>query len=408
MKAVMYGAGNIGRGFIAQRFYLSGYHTTFIDVNPAAVDAINEAGKYPIYVTRGTEYVPEWVENVDAVNGRDEAAVIDTIAGADIMATALGAPILPYVAPLIAKAVLARRERSGKALNILICENLIGSDKFLHDLVAPHIPEESMTWFEENVGFVSVVVGRTVPPTPAEFSAKHPAAVCADVYSELPANPVGFRPVGCELPPVKGLVTFTPFEYYIERKLLIHNMGHAMTAYLSVLKNYSYVHEGTDDAEIKYFVMRALIEAARGLAKRHGAPCDECVRFAEELVPRFENRLLMDALDRVGRDPKRKVGVGDRLGGAFKMVKDSGATPAYIGIGIAAAYLYRNEADPTSVELTDYVKENGLAAALAKYSDIHDEKDAAMVETFYKMLERRAPFAEFLPVLADFLSTPEH
>ena len=49
MKAVMYGAGNIGRGFIGQRFFLSGYETTFIDVNADAVNAINEAGKYPIY-----------------------------------------------------------------------------------------------------------------------------------------------------------------------------------------------------------------------------------------------------------------------------------------------------------------------------------------------------------------------
>ena len=407
MKAIMYGAGNIGRGFIAERFYLSGYETVFIDVNTQMVDAINEAREYPIYVTMGSEYVPTWIKNVRAVNGRDEQAAIAEIATADIMATALGANILPYVAPLMAKAVTARKKESGAPLNILICENLIGSDKYLHDLVAPHIADEDKEWFENNVGFVSVVVGRTVPPTPEEFSAKYPAAVCADVYSELPANPVGFRPVGCELPPVKGLVTFTPFEYYIERKLLIHNMGHAMTAYLAVLKNYSYVHDGTDDAEIKYFVMRALIEAARGLAKRHGAPCDECVRFAEELVPRFENRLLMDALDRVGRDPKRKVAASDRLGGAFKMVKETGAIPAYIGIGIAAAYLYRNEADATSVELTDYVKANGLAAALAKYSDITDAKDAEMIEVFYKMLERRAPFAEFLPVLADILRT-EH
>ena len=41
MKAVMYGAGNIGRGFIGQRFFLSGYETTFIDVNADVVDAIN-------------------------------------------------------------------------------------------------------------------------------------------------------------------------------------------------------------------------------------------------------------------------------------------------------------------------------------------------------------------------------
>ena len=32
-KAVMYGAGNIGRGFITQLFSKSGYETALIDVN---------------------------------------------------------------------------------------------------------------------------------------------------------------------------------------------------------------------------------------------------------------------------------------------------------------------------------------------------------------------------------------
>ena len=408
MKAIMYGAGNIGRGFIAERFYLSGYETVFIDVNTQMVDAINEAGQYPIYVTMGTEYVPTWVKNVRAVNGRDEAAVIEEIATADIMATALGANVLRFVAPLIAKAISARKAAGATPLNILICENLIGSDKYLHDLVAPLVPEEDKAYFDESIGFVCVSVGRTVPPTPAEFTEKHPAAVCADLYSELPANAEGFRPVGCEPPKVDGLVVFTPFEYYIERKLLIHNMGHAMTAYLSALKGYNYIHEGTDDAEIKYFVMRALLESARALAKRHGAPTEDCVRFAEDLVPRYENRLLMDSLDRVGRDPKRKVAAGDRLGGAFKLVREHGENPAYIAIGLAAAYLYRNEEDPTSVEMTDFVKANGLTKALAEYSSITDAADAAMVGVFYDMLQRRAPFAEFLPVLAEFKRSEHH
>lgn len=402
MKAIMYGAGNIGRGFIAERFCLSKYETVFIDVNTEMVDAINASGKYPIYVTIGSEYIPTWVTNVRAVNGRDEEAVVEEIATADIMATALGANVLRFVAPLIAKAISARKAKGGAPLNILICENLIGSDKYLHDLVAPHIPAEDAAYFESSIGFVCVSVGRTVPPTPAEFTAKHPAAVCADLYSELPANAEGFRPVGCEIPAIDGLVVFTPFEYYIERKLLIHNMGHAMTAYLSALKGYAYVHEGAEDAEIKYFVMRALLESARALAKRHGAPTEDCVRFAEELVPRYENRLLMDSLDRVGRDPKRKIAAGDRLGGAFKLVREQGDTPAYVALGLAAAYLYRNEEDPTSVEVTNYVRENGLTKALAIYSGITDAADAAMVGVFYDMLERKAAFAEYLPILAEF------
>ena len=289
MKAVMYGAGNIGRGFIGQRFFLSGYHTTFIDVNADAVNAINEAGKYPIYVTRGTEYVPEWVENIDAVNGRDEEAVINAIADCDIMATALGVNILPFVAPLIAKAILARKERSGRGLNILICENMIGSNEYLHGLVEPHIPEEAKEFFEKNVGFVCVSVGRTVPPTPEEFKQKYPLAACAEPYSELPVDAAGFRPIGCEMPPIKELVPFSPFAFFIERKLLIHNMGHALMTYMAYQRGYHYIFEAATDGEIKYILTRALLESARGLAKRHGAPLDDTMQFVEDLMVRFEN-----------------------------------------------------------------------------------------------------------------------
>lgn len=405
MKAVMYGAGNIGRGFIAQRFYLSGYHTTFIDVNADVVNAINEAGKYPIYVTRGTEYVPEWVENVDAVNGRDEEAVIDTIANADILATALGVNILPFVAPLIAKAVLRRKAQSGRGINILICENMIGSNEYLHGLVEPHIPAEEKEFFEQNVGFVCVSVGRTVPPTPEEFKAQYPLAVCAEPYSELPVDAAGFRPVGCEMPPIKELVPFSPFAFFIERKLLIHNMGHALMAYMAYQKGYNYIFEAATDGEIKYILTRALLESARALAKRHGAPMDDTMQFVEDLMVRFENKLLVDSLDRVGRDPKRKLSATDRLVGAFNMVREQGGIPAHIAVGVAAGYLFDMESDAAAVEISTYAKENGIEKALAAYSGITAAEDVAMIKTFYDMFVAKAPFAAFVETLANMKNT---
>lgn len=404
MKAVMYGAGNIGRGFIGQRFYLSGYETTFIDVNEAVVNELNAQKKYPIYVTRGTEYVPEWVENVNAVNGKDEAAVVKTIAECDIMATALGVNILPFVAPLLAKAVLARKAL-GKPLNILICENMIGSNEYLHGLVEPHIPAEDKAWFEENIGFVCVSVGRTVPPTPAEFKEKYALAVCAEPYSELPVDAAGFRPVGCEMPPIKELVPFSPFAFFIERKLLIHNMGHALMTYMAYQKGYNYIFEAATDGEIKYILTRALLESARALAKRHGAPLDDTMQFVEDLMVRFENKLLVDSLDRVGRDPKRKLSEHDRLVGAFKMVREQGMIPAHIAVGIAAGYLFDMPTDAAAVEITDYVKANGLTAALAKYSNITDEKDVAMIRKFYDLFVEKAPFSAFVETLAGMKNT---
>lgn len=407
MNAVMYGAGNIGRGFIGQRLYLSGYHTTFIDVNDKVVDLINQEKKYPIFVTRGTEYVPEWVENVDAINGKDADAVVKAIAQCDILCTALGVPILPRVAPLIAKAVEARID-AGRPLNILICENMIGSNEYLHGLVEPLIPEEKKAAFEETIGFVCVSVGRTVPPTPEDITAQYPLAACAEPYSELPVDAKGFRPVGCEYPPILELVPFSPFNFFIERKLLIHNMGHALQAYYGYLKGQQFIFEAATDGEIKYVLTRALLESARALCKRHNAPLDDTMQFVEDLMVRFENKLLVDSFDRVGRDPKRKLSEGDRLVGAFKMVKEEGGVPAHIAVGIAAGYLFDMPTDPAAVEITDYVKANGLAAALEKYSNITAEEDVNMIKTFYDMFVEKAPFEKFVETLAAMKSTSGH
>ncbi len=401
-NAVMYGAGNIGRGFIAQRFFLSGFHTTFIDVNESVVNAINERGRYPIHVTRGTVYEAEYVENISAVNGRDNDAVVSTIASCDIMATALGVNILPFVAPLIAKAISKRKAESGAPLNILICENLIGSNEYLHGLVKEHIPAEDMDFFEENVGFVCVSVGRTVPPTPEEFLNADSLAVCAEPYSELPVDAKGFRPVGCEYPPIAGLVPFSPFSYFIERKLLIHNMGHALMAYMGWQKGYKYIFEVACDGEIKYILTRALLESSRALAVRHGASLDDTLQFVEDLVVRFENKLLVDSLDRVGRDPKRKISENDRLVGAFKCVRESGKIPAHIAVGLAAALLFDNPEDAAAVEISTFTKENGVAAALAKYSNITEDEDVALIKTFYDMFLAKAPFSEFVEKLSGY------
>ena len=404
MNAIMYGAGNIGRGFIGQRFFLSGFHTTFIDVNPAVVDALNAAHKYPIYVTHGTEYQVEWVENVDAVNGRDSEAVVKAIAEADIMATALGATILPIVAPLIARAIELRAAKGAAPMNILICENLIGSNRFLREELLKHLSPDCLDYFEANIGLVCVSVGRTVPPTPADILAANSLAVCAEPYSELPCDLEGFRPVGAPLPEIAGLVAFSPFAYFIERKLLIHNMGHALMAYYAYQKGYGFIFEAATDGEIKYVLTRALVESARALAKEHGASLDDTMQFVEDLMVRFENKLLVDSLARVGRDPRRKLSSGDRLVGAFKMVRRHGGVPAHIAIGVAAGLLYDEPTDEAAVEISAYTKAEGVRAALAKYCEITDDADVAMIEKFYVMLRDKAPFEAFVETLAELKS----
>ena len=97
MKAVMYGAGNIGRGFIGQLFSLSGYETAFVDVAPAVIEQLNTQHQYPVRILYKEGFEETMVKNVSCVDGRDPEAVADAIAEADVMATAVGVNILKFI-----------------------------------------------------------------------------------------------------------------------------------------------------------------------------------------------------------------------------------------------------------------------------------------------------------------------
>ena len=49
MKAVHFGAGNIGRGFVGLLLHEGGYDLVFSDVSAALVDAINAASSYTVH-----------------------------------------------------------------------------------------------------------------------------------------------------------------------------------------------------------------------------------------------------------------------------------------------------------------------------------------------------------------------
>ena len=236
-KAIMYGAGNIGRGFIGQLFFESGYEVSFIDVNVTVIDKLNAEGQYPIYITNGEKYDTHIVKNVKGIDGRDVNAIANAMAEADIMATAVGVNILKFIAEPFAAGVKCRMEKGIKApLNVIVCENMIEADKYFADLVKNHLNEAEQAYFDEYIALVEPSIGRMVPATPKEISEQNILAVCVEPYCELPVDKHAFKG---EIPNIKNMVPFSPFDFYIRRKLFMHNMSHALTAYFGNLKGYT-------------------------------------------------------------------------------------------------------------------------------------------------------------------------
>jgi len=356
-KAVMYGAGNIGRGFIGQLFAQSGYEVTFIDVNQALVDQMNHDRAYPIQIVSETGNSEVIVSNVCAINGRDQAVVARAISETDIMATAVGVPILPFIARPIAEG-LAKRWLDGHAapLNIIICENLIDANHYLKELVKKELPADIRDLLDERAGFVEASVGRMVPVMTPEMQAGSPLRVFVEPFCELPVDRDGFRG---EIPQIQNMIPASPFEFYIQRKLYVHNMGHALLAYLGQLKGYTYVWEAVQDPDIESICRTAMYASALALSREHGVAYNETKDFVDDLLERFENRQLGDTVERVGRDIRRKLAPEDRLVGAMNLCLKQRVDPTTIVLGIQAALnCSRKEQDNAleSINLQDVSK----------------------------------------------------
>ncbi|MBQ9777964.1 MAG: mannitol dehydrogenase [Clostridia bacterium] len=397
-QAIMYGAGNIGRGFIGQLFHMSGYEISFIDVNMAVVDKLNSDGQYPIYITEGEGYREYLVTGVKGVNGRDNEAIAEAIAGADIMATAVGVNILKFIAAPFAGGV-RRRMQLGikKPLNVIICENMIEADKYFASLVKENLNEAEAEYFDAYIALVEPSIGRMVPATPKELAEKNPLAVCVEPYCELPVDKSAFKG---EIPEIKNMVPFAPFDFFIRRKLFMHNMSHALTAYFGALKGYRYIWEAAGDAEIKLMALRALTEASRALSKEYGVPLEELLCFSENLISRFENKLLGDTIERVGRDTKRKLSANDRFVGTARLCEKHGIRPMNVLAGLAAGLHFAPDGDDASVEVAGAARTKGVGCALETYCGVEGASSlATTVEDVYGKIADGVKMSELISAL---------
>ncbi|MBN2853490.1 MAG: mannitol dehydrogenase [Clostridia bacterium] len=339
-KAVMYGAGSIGRGFIGQLFYISGYETCFIDVNQEIIDLLNNEHQYTLTIASPNGYKSEYIRNIHAISGNDTDKAASEIAECEIMATAVGENILKFIAPVIAKGIDQRKT----PLNIIVCENMMNSDEYLKSLIRPYI--KNMDFFENNIGFIQASVGRMVPVVVSN----NPLEVIVEQYNQLQIDKD--KIVGT-FPEIKNILQYSPFESMKKRKLYMHNMSHAVCAYLGKIKGYEYIYQAIEDKAIQDIVRGALLESANAISKSYGVSLDELIAHGEDLIERYHNKYLRDTIERVGRDPKRKLKRDDRLIGAALFCLSNEINPEYILIGIKAALSYEKELSMTDTQLKE-------------------------------------------------------
>lgn len=341
-KALIYGGGNIGRGFIGQLFFQSGYQTKFIDIDEGVIDEFNTRGAYEISLasSKGIESIT--IEHVSAVNGKDLDAVAEAISEADIMAVSVGVHVLPHIASTLRKGILRRWERKdAPALNILICENLMNASEHIRRLVEEGLSEGERTKLADTIGFVDTTIGRMVPSAIRE-AGNSLLDITVEPFCELPVDREAF--VG-EVPEIFGMKASAPFIVQTLKKLYIHNMGHAVCAYQGQRYGDDMLCQAIERKVIQDKVRAAMNASAQAISKAYDVPIGYLTDHVEDLISRFHNPYTKDTVARVGKDPIRKLKKTDRLTGAALLCDEMGVDSSPIIQGIASALFFQDKSD---------------------------------------------------------------
>ncbi len=380
-NAVHFGAGNIGRGFIGKLLADADVAVTFADVNEPLVDQISHKQEYKVKVV-GSECIIDTVTHVTAVNSASED-VINQIVTTDMVTTAVGPNVLDIIAKTIAKGI-EKRLASGniKPLNIIACENMVRGTTHLKGEVYKYLNEQLHPQVDELVGFVDSAVDRIVPP--ADAANDDPLEVTVESFSEWIVDKQQFKG---EIPEINGMEKTDNLMAFVERKLFTLNTGHCITAYLGNLKGHRTIREAIEDPEIHAEVKQAMFESGEVLIRRYGFDRKFHAAYIEKILSRFANPYLVDEVDRVGRQPIRKLGANDRLIKPLLGTIEYGVENKTLLKGIAAALKYTSDSDPQAIELQTALQQQGVKKTLAHYTGLDENSaEVAHIDSLYQQL----------------------
>ena len=366
-KAVHFGAGNIGRGFIGEILFENGFEIAFVDVNEAIINALNERGSYEIEIAEeGQRHIA--VSGVRGINNRlHPEAVVEAIAEADLVTTAIGPNILPFIASLVAQGIEARQAAGNLApLDVLACENMIGGSEFLYEEVKKHLSEAGLAFAQEHIGFPNAAVDRIVPAQ----SHEDPLFVVVEPFNEWVVETRGMKNPDLILDKVHYEAELEPF---IERKLFSVNSGHATSAYTGAYYGAKTILEALKNVTVKNNVEAVLAEIRSLLIAKWGFDEAALVDYHKVIISRFENPFIVDDVARVARTPIRKLGYDERFIRPIRELKERGLSYQYLLQTVAYVFSYRDETDEQSVQLQALLAEKSLEEVVKEVTGLSDQ-----------------------------------
>lgn len=363
MRAVHFGAGKIGRGFIADLLHNTGYEITFVDVNEKLNAEMNQYHNYYLYVIQ-EDYRRREIDKVSALSPITQPEEVSkAIVDADLVTTAVIADNFPKIANNLAAGLKARLDAGKERVNVIPCENAFYCGVMLKEelLKTGLLTEEEL---ETIAAVPSTAVDRMV------FAADRDGRDGIDVGNTFELVIEKNKLVDPDAEPIKDAEYTGNLDKYLERKLCVVNGGHTMSAYLARLMGYDIIQDYFKVPENTKLTRDMMLQAAAFIEKKHGFVHNEMVDYIDATIGRWSTPGVKDTIERIAKAPIRKLDPEDRMVKPAIECEKYGLANDLILKGIAAAFLYDVEGDEQAAEIKAYVEENGIEKAVTHYTGI--------------------------------------
>jgi mannitol-1-phosphate 5-dehydrogenase len=369
-KIVVFGAGATGRGHVGLLAWQAGFDMVFVDRKPQLVETLRKAGQYVVklYGDKNQEIV---VSGYRVYDSHERAAIAKEIRDAALVLTSVFDQNLADVAVTVALGI-GECMRSGRTnpLNFIACENMMDSSSQLGRHVFSHLNANEADWCEEHVGFPDCMISRVVPrPEP------DPLVVVAEDYNEWTARAESFR--GDKPAALEAFELVANQTARLERKLFIHNGGHATCGYFGFQHGHRFVHEAVADPAVAEKVGGALDELGAVVEHKWSFSPESIAAYKKDLGRRGAVAEMRDEILRVVRDPIRKLSPRERLIAPANLAVEYGLPRKWIVKAIVAALRYRHPQDPQSLVLADRLSKEGLERTIADICGIAPQSPLA-------------------------------
>ena len=234
-KAIHFGAGNIGRGFIGPVLQDNNYEVIFVDVDERLIDKLNTSKEYKVFKLGNTKDNSINVQNVSAVSLNNFSAISDILNEVTLISSSVGPKFVQDVFDVINK-VQFKNE-----VTFIAFENMYRASSTVQKNSEASNPYLTV---------IDAVVDKIIPP-----QKKDSLDVIVENYGSIILDESKTKPLE-----ISDIVRYGHYEEEFIKKLWLLNGLHLQLAYFGISKGYKYIHEIYKSDEGKEFAIKASSE----------------------------------------------------------------------------------------------------------------------------------------------------